>query len=291
MTIPPTVEPPREEAPREAPKRVVPVITLSASAPTRPHIATEEEIADERRLDGMRAHWVRKPWVTWILLAANAAMFVLEESLGGSENSDVLIRLGALVPGEVMLGAWWRLISSGFLHAGIVHVALNSYVLWIVGSTLERTLGPARFLVAYTVSLLVASLASLALSDADLTVGASGAVFGLFGVEAIVVFLRPELLPTHVRQTHARNVLINLVINVAMSFQPNIATVAHFGGGLAGAAVGFFLVPFRFPLRPETPRWASALAIACSLLLASGVGRALFEATRTTGHAAILHVM
>jgi membrane associated rhomboid family serine protease len=254
--------------------------TSDGAAP-RPHLASDEERADERRLANMRADWARKPFVTWTLLGVIAAMFVLEEALGGSENSLVLVRLGGRVPSRILDGEPWRLISSAFLHAGVLHVGLNSYVLWIVGSSLERMLGSARFLVAYTFSLVLASFASLALSDASLTVGGSGAVFGLFGVEAIVVFLRPDLLPTGMRQAHARNVLLNLAINVVNSFQPNIATIAHFGGGLAGALIGYFIVPQRFDAKPSTPRWASAAAAGSLLVRVLGLGLALFSAWST----------
>lgn len=265
-------------------------MTVAGPAAPRAHIASEEEREDERRLAGMRAHWARRPYGTWGLLAVIGAMFVLEEVLGGSEDSFVLTRLGGQIPGEIWMGAWWRLVSSAFLHAGVMHVAFNSYALWIIGSSIERVVGTARFLVIYTVALLAGSLASLAFSSADLTVGASGAVFGLFGAEAIVVFLRPELLPSKMRQVHARNVLLNLAINLVYSFQPHIATMAHFGGALAGAAIGFFVVPQRFELRPTTPRWASALAALGVLLLAAGLGWALYEATQRTGEVSILQV-
>lgn len=282
MTLPPSDARDETDAPVRAPVRIVTVATPSTDGGSpRPHLGSDEERADERRLANMRAHWTRKPIVTWTLLGVIAAVFVLEEALGGSENDLVLMRLGGQVPSMILGGEPWRLVSSAFLHAGILHVGLNSYVLWIVGSSLERMLGSARFLVAYTFSLVLASLASLALSDATLTVGASGAVFGLFGVEAIVVFLRPDLLPTGMRQAHARNVLLNLAINVVNSFQPNIATIAHFGGGLAGALIGHFIVPQRFDAKPTTPAWASAAAAVSLLVLVLGLGLALLDAWRT----------
>ncbi len=238
----------------------------------------EAEREDARRLAGMRAHWARTPFATYALLAMNVAMFGLEELLGGSEHSNVLVRLGGLVPALVVTGEPWRLVASGFLHAGFLHIALNGYVLFIVGSSVERVLGTARFLVAYVASLLVASLATLLLGQGALTVGASGAIFGLFGVEAIVVFLRPNLLPSQLRQRHAKNVLFNLLINVAASFQPNIATMAHFGGAVGGAIVGFFLVPRSFSTRPKTPLGWALAAGAASLLVLTALGRALLDA-------------
>jgi len=253
-------------------------MTTAAAQPDRPHFASDAELDDERRRAALRAHFARKPIVTWTLIAVITAMFAGQGLLGGTEDPYVLIRLGGQVPDEILAGAWWRLISAAFLHAGVLHFALNTYVLYVVGNTLERILGSSRFLVAYTASVLVASLTSLAVSDARLTVGASGGVFGLFGVEAIVVFLRPELLPTDIRQTHARNVIINLLINVANSFRPNIAMAAHFGGGIAGALVGLVLVPRRLEDTPRSPMWANVAAGLCALLLASGVGLGVHHA-------------
>jgi drug/metabolite transporter (DMT)-like permease len=84
---------------------------------------------------------------------------------------------------------------------------------------------------------------------------------------------------------------VNLGINVIASFQPNIGTVAHFAGGLAGAALAFFFVPPRFELQPTTPSWARAAGIVCALLLAAGVGYALFHATQSSGEVAVLGVV
>lgn len=288
MTIAPAPEPPsavRPPPPREPLERARPLPEGGSIEARLPPYVNPNLVEEGRRLEAMRAQWARRPWATWSLLAVNLLMFLLEEALGGSEVSVVLVLLGGLVPELVLEGEWWRLVSAGFLHAGFLHVALNSYVLYIVGPTLERILGPTRFLVAYTFSLLVASFASLALSHAQLTVGASGAIFGLFGVEAIVVFLRPQLLPTELRKRHAKTVLFNLFINVAASFQPNIATMAHFGGALGGAIAGFFLVPHRFTLEPKRSHLTTILAGLSVLLLAAGVGRALLF---TLEHVALL---
>lgn len=282
MTIPPTEDGEASDEVRQPPSSPAPrpvlVMTTSAAQPERRHVATDEELDDERRQVALRAHFARKPVVTWTLIGVISAMFAGQQLLGGTEDPYVMIRLGGQVPDEILAGAWWRLVSSAFLHAGFMHFALNTYVLYVVGNTLERILGSARFLVAYTLSVLCASLTALVFSDARLTVGASGGVFGLFGVEAIVVFLRPELLPAQIRQTHSRNVIINLLINVANSFRPNIAMAAHFGGGLAGAIVGLFLVPHRLEATPRTPAWANVAAALSALVLAAGVGLGVHHA-------------
>jgi membrane associated rhomboid family serine protease len=269
-------------------------ISPAPPSPERPHDGAvldaagpppfDDEAAREEaaRLGRLQARLARNPWVTWALIGSISAMFGGQALLGGIEDPFVMIRLGGLVPERVLGGEVWRVVSSAFLHSGFMHFALNTYVLYVVGTTLERIVGSARFLLAYTVSVLAASAASLVLSDAGLTVGASGGVFGLFGVEAVVVFLRPDLLPEQLRARHMRTVVINLLINVANSFRPNIAMAAHFGGGVAGALVGLVLVPHRLDDRPEAA-WAKAGAVLSALVLAAGVGVALFDAMAGPG--------
>lgn len=250
-----------------------------------PPFVDEADRERAERLARLRARFARRPWVTWALIASISAMFLGQALLGGIDDPFVMIRLGGLVPDRVLAGELWRVVSSAFLHSGLMHFALNTYVLYVVGTTLERIVGSARFLIAYTVSVLAASGASLAFSEAGLTVGASGGVFGLFGVEAVVVFLRPDLLPEEVRVRHMRSVVINLLINVANSFRPNIAMAAHFGGGLAGALVGLVLVPRQLDERPEAA-WATAGAALSALVLAAGCGLGVFAGLTGPGASA-----
>jgi membrane associated rhomboid family serine protease len=260
-------------------ERQLAVHTTPDGAPAPAPYVDEYEREQAERARRLQARFARKPWVTWALIGSICAMFAAQGILGGLEDPYVLIRLGGQVPERVLDGQWWRLISSAFLHAGVMHFALNTYVLYVVGNTLERIVGSARFLLAYTFSVLAASAASMVFSDASLTVGASGGVFGLFGVEAVVVFMRPDLLPEELRAKHARSVVINLLINVANSFRPHIAMAAHFGGGVAGALAGLVLVPHRLDEdRGGEPAWARAGAALSGLLLVAGVGLALHDA-------------
>jgi rhomboid protease GluP len=280
---PPSSDDPSAEARRPVERGVAaPDEDTGFAATYGPPVVDEHDREQAERLGRLQARFARKPWVTWTLIGVISAMFAAQALLGGIDDPFVMIRLGGLVPDRVLGGEVWRVVSSAFLHSGLMHFLLNTYVLYVVGTTLERIVGSARFLLAYTLSVLAASGASLVFSDAGLTVGASGGVFGLFGVEAVVVFLRPELLPEEVRARHMRNVVINLLINVANSFRPNIAMAAHFGGGLAGALVGLVLVPHRLDDRPEAA-WAKVGAALSALVLAAGVGVAVYGATMGPG--------
>ena len=146
-----------------------------------------------------------------------------------------------LLPVAVEAGQYERLITAAFLHAGLLHLVSNMLALYIVGAPLERVLGSGRFAVVYLASALGGSLLALALSPPDvLGVGASGAVFGLFGA---LVVLRKRV------GADARGVGVLIGINLIISFAvPNISWQAHIGGLVTGAAVAL-LVAGRPPAR------------------------------------------
>jgi membrane associated rhomboid family serine protease len=126
---------------------------------------------------------VSRPIATWILLGIIVIVFIIETLIGGSTETDVLIRLGAKVTPLVAAGEYWRLLTAMFLHIGIVHVLFNGYALVAIGTELERILGWRRFLAIYLLSGLFGGLASYAFI-ASLSAGASGAIFGIIGALA-----------------------------------------------------------------------------------------------------------
>jgi membrane associated rhomboid family serine protease len=167
------------------------------------------------------------------LIAINVAVFAVTVAQAGSLSNDTnapLFQQWALQPEAVTLGAWWQLITSGFLHTGLLHIAFNMIALWVFGQELEPVLGKVRFLVVYLVSLLGGSLAVFLFADpASGTAGASGAVFGLMGALAVVL-LRLRLSP--------RPALTLILLNVIISFTvPNISILGHLGGLATGTAV------------------------------------------------------
>lgn len=171
--------------------------------------------------------------VTPILIAINVAIFVFTVVQAGSvsNNSEApLFGQWALQPAAVAQGAWWQLVTSGFLHIGPLHLAFNMIALWVIGRDLERVLGRVRFLVVYLVSLLGGSLVVyLFANPMSDTAGASGAVFGLMGGLAVVL-MRLRLSP--------RPALTIIVLNVAISFVvPNISILGHLGGLAFGTAL------------------------------------------------------
>ena len=143
-------------------------------------------------------------------------------------------------------GEWYRLISSGFLHFGVLHVGMNMFLLFQLSRMLEPTLGSVKFALVYFASLLGGAAGALILSPNALTGGASGAVFGMMAA-AIVGMRQRGVNP--LQTGLGLTFLINIVLTLAI---PNISIGGHFGGALAGAACGVFVLA---PAQWRLPRW------------------------------------
>lgn len=158
-----------------------------------------------------------------------------------SPTPQELIAWGGNFNEALLQGQWWRLFTCMFLHAGILHLLMNMYALNYVGTLLEPALGKTRFIIAYLASGLIASLAS-ALFHADsfvVGVGASGAIFGLFGV--LFALISTKYFDAAIREALGKSIATTLVINLAYGFQGGIDLAAHIGGLIAGLAIGYCL--------------------------------------------------
>ncbi len=191
----------------------------------------------------MSRSWGGAP-LTRLLLVAIVVVFGVEVASGGSTSTEVLVRLGANAPALVRAGEWWRLFTSLFLHIGIVHLLVNGWALFQLGTLFEHLAGTPRMGLVYFVAGLAGSLASVFTSDpSGLSAGASGAIFGLLG--ALVGWLlrrRDRLLPA------GRSLLLQLggwaVFNVVLGFRiPGIDNAAHLGGCAAGLLLGWLMPP------------------------------------------------
>jgi membrane associated rhomboid family serine protease len=165
------------------------------------------------------------------LIAINVAVFALTAAQAGNfghnEASEVFIQW-QLWPPIVAGGQWWRLITAGFLHYGPIHLAVNMFALYVLGRDLEPVLGRARFTAVYLVSLLGGGVAVFLYGDQNTAVaGASGAVFGLMGGMAVVLF-RLKFNPGPVLGIIALNVFISVTL-------PGISLLGHLGGLVVGA--------------------------------------------------------
>lgn len=229
-----------------------------------------------------------KPFFTYILLGAIVIIWVIMKiisggSITGSISGEVLVLFGANYgPFILQQEEIWRLFTAIFLHVSILHLFFNAMALYSLGLEMERLYGPDRFIIIYILSGLFGNLASLALRGSELlSVGASGAVFGIIGTTLAYFLLHRETFGQLGRQ-RVTNTLVVIGFNLFLGFTiPGIDNMAHIGGLIAGFALGYGLAP-RYQVVDEytaTPRvidtvsllnrwWAPALGV---IILAGGI--------------------
>lgn len=181
---------------------------------------------------------VQRAPVTAAIIAINVAVFVigaaLDSGVGGTGLSGGLGKLGregALFGPLVADGEWYRIVTSGFLHSGLLHLGLNMFLIYILGSEIERAVGRARYVCIYGVSLLAGSLGSMLLEPGTPAVGASGAGYGLMAAFAVLAWSRGNKL----WETGIGGLIL---LNVLFTFTaPNIAIGGHLGGFAGGTLV------------------------------------------------------
>jgi membrane associated rhomboid family serine protease len=201
-----------------------------------------------------RAYAGGEPIVTYTLIAVNVLAFlgtlVSGSSVGGSvSGGSSLLAKAALNGPDVANGDWWRIVTSGFMHYGFLHLLFNMYALYILGSMLEPAVGRLRFALIYFVGLVAGSVGALILDPNALTAGASGAVFGLMGAAFLVMRNRGI-------DPWASGIAIWLFLNLAITFTvSNISIGGHIGGLIGGALAAWVLV--ELPDTVRLPRWGA----------------------------------
>ncbi len=189
------------------------------------------------------------PYVTFTLIGLNVGTYLLQLLLGGQLNGTgnwiyehgVLVSRALGSDGQligVAEGEWWRLITAAFLHYGIIHLGLNMLVLWFIGPALEDYFGHGRYLLVYVVSGLAGSAGALVWSPNALTVGASGAIWGLMGAALILEWRRVYVF--------GGQALGLVVLNLALTFLiPGISIGGHIGGLIGGGAAALVFLTLR----------------------------------------------
>jgi membrane associated rhomboid family serine protease len=192
-----------------------------------------------------------RPIVTQVLIAINVAVFLVGL---GMRNDELLLR-GGLIGFAVDDGEWYRIITSGFLHFDVLHLGFNMFMLWLLGSMLEPSIGKWSFLTIYLMSLVAGSLGVLIIGPGEFTVGASGAIFGLMGA-AVVGQKAVGISPWQ------SGIGMLLAINLGITFLvEDISIGGHIGGLLGGVAAGYILVV----LRRRLPSDAAAIGLCAAL--------------------------
>jgi membrane associated rhomboid family serine protease len=216
----------------------------------------------------------RTPVATQALIGLNVLAFLVETAagapLGGGGGGTVWVHGVLFGPAISMNDEYWRLVTAGFLHDGLFHLFVNMISLYFVGSALEPAIGRVNFLAVYFVSLLAGSFGALWFSPGIPTLGASGAIFGIFG--ALIIVARNRGIP--IWQSGLGYVLVfNLIFSLSVR---GISVGDHLGGLVGGLITGWLIVEVA-----ERRRMATAALIGCAVVGVASVIGALAVAGST----------
>lgn len=245
------------------------------------------EIVDDAKQPVMRTPWVRRGestiGLTQIIFGINAAVF-LGMALSAAAITDFpvreLVHWGANFGPLTLSGEWWRLLTSVFIHGGIIHIGFNMWCLWNLGALCEALYGRATYAAIYLLCGLGASLGSVAWHPGVPSVGASGAIFGLAGalIAAFKLgeFSVPRSALSGTMRSLAMFVIYNLIFGAAIGTTDN---AAHIGGLITGLIVGA-LIALLAPRQEHTPRRIAVFVIMALVLAGSAVELAHYHGLR-----------
>jgi membrane associated rhomboid family serine protease len=221
--------------------------------------------------------------VTMSLIVVNVAVFVLvlvvtrEPAALSGGVTDMHLRLGLSKDvlaqpiawqsddGGIYItepDGWYRLVTSGFLHFGIIHIAFNMYFLYVLGPMLEPALGRISFLLLYMASLLGGSLGVILLDSGGITAGASGAVFGLLAAATVGLWRRGV-------NPFTTGIGTTLILNLFITFAiPGISIGGHIGGAVAGAICGSVMLAPAYRRGPSWATWATPVIVGIGSVVA-----------------------
>ena len=183
----------------------------------------------------------RSAGFTTAMIAICWLVFVLDFISPKTQGiGDITLR-AALFPSAVLHGQWWRLITYGFVHANWYHILVNSIALFQAGDFVEYVYGSRRYSVIYSVALVGGGLAAYiaTVGTPAFTLGASGAIMGIFGAMAVLAYKLPPL-----RRELLRAALVPVILTLGIGFfTPGISNAAHIGGFVSGALAAFLITP------------------------------------------------
>ena len=176
---------------------------------------------------------------TFILIGITLAVFVLQVLSEMLLGTDLVLLLGAKSNTAIRGGQWWRFVSPVFVHAGLLHFGVNMYSLYIIGPAVERFFSGKRFLLIYLLTGIGGVIMSFILSD-SLSVGASGAIFGLVGALGGFFFAHRKLLNV---SNQLRHLVTVTLMNLTLGLMPGIDNWGHIGGLITGIGLSWWLGP------------------------------------------------
>lgn len=211
-------------------------------------------------------------FITPILIILNILVFALMAISGVhvlDPDGQALIDWGANFRPITLNGEWWRLFTSCFLHIGLWHLLFNMYALFYIGLLLERHLGKSRFLAAYIITGIAASTTSLWWNELTISAGASGAIFGMYGV--FLALLTTQVLDKSIKQDQFLSIIAFVFYNLIYGLRPDsgIDNSAHIGGLVSGILVGYAFVPSLKQFHNKKLRLGTITILSVILIIAS----------------------
>jgi rhomboid protease GluP len=211
----------------------------------------------------------RKHLITAIIIGLNTLVFLAMVFSGANifePKTETLFKWGAVFRPAVLGGEWWRLITCCFVHVGLFHLMVNMYALLYIGIMIEPLLGRLKFLVAYLLTGLLASVSSVVFNSYTVGAGASGAIFGVYGL--FLALLTTKLIHPQVRKPLLKSMVWFVVLNLAIGFSGFVDNAAHAGGLVSGFLFGYAYLPaLTHPWRRGLSRLTVLLSIAGALAL------------------------
>lgn len=184
----------------------------------------------------------RLPIVTTGLVIINIIIFLAMEIIGDTESTQFLYEHGGMYwPDVLENGQWYRLVTHMFIHAGGEHLLNNMFMLGILGYQIEKEYGPIKYMLTYFVSgiggSVISALYEMKMGEAVVSIGASGAVFGIFGVMLVMIFKNRR----QMGEISAPRLVLLFVLMVFGNMEQGVDWMAHFGGALLGVVSAFVL--------------------------------------------------
>lgn len=182
----------------------------------------------------------QKAFITYGIIGINIVMFIISAVLSKhimTIDKDVLVNLGAKYNPAIQQGQWFRLITCMFLHGGLIHITANMYSLYSIGPLVEQLYGKYKYIVIYLICGVISSLFSFFFSD-YVSIGASGAIFGLLGVVFVFAIKERKRIGRGFLMNVASVVVMNLILGISL---PGIDNFAHLGGLISGITLGSVL--------------------------------------------------
>lgn len=246
-------------------RRILPIFIFSTKMTqmaTSPPATTKEQRGNFFSLFAPREGF----FITPILVGINLAVFIMMVVSGADflqPGNQSLIQWGANIRSLTLDGQWWRIISNLFVHIGVFHVLFNMYALLYIGVLLEPLLGRLRFLSAYLLTGIIASLASLYWHPNTLSAGASGAIFGMYGV--FLALLTTNWIDKTQRTALLTSIVIFVGYNLLYGMKGSVDNAAHIGGLVSGILIGYLYYPGL--RKPENPRLRYSAVVLATLLV------------------------